>query len=123
MVDPAGCVRPGHMRVTVASQTPALVGGGVGFVDSARETNKARAVVKIYRILLNRGRYQLGFHPFDTTKTKIEKTKKKEIEKKNRNPPTEGGGREKKRREEPIKLPQNGVAHSVHPIALGHPPA
>jgi len=36
--------------------------------DSAREKNKARTVVEIYRILFNRGRYQPGFHPFDTTK-------------------------------------------------------
>jgi len=37
--------------------------GRVVLVDSAREKNKARAVVEIYRILLNRGRYR-GMHPF-----------------------------------------------------------
>ena len=37
-------------------------GGGVGFVDSARERNKARAVAEIYRTLLKRGRY-CGIHP------------------------------------------------------------
>ena len=36
--------------------------------DSAREKNKARTVAEIYRILFNRGRYQPGFHPFDTPK-------------------------------------------------------
>jgi len=46
--------------------------GGVGLVDSAREKNKALAVAEIYRISLKRGRYR-WFHPFDTTKTKIEK--------------------------------------------------
>jgi len=39
------------------------IGVGVGFVDSAREENKARAVAGIY---LNRGLYPLGLHPFDT---------------------------------------------------------
>ena len=39
----------------------------VGLVDSARETNKARAVAEIY---LNRGRYPLGMHPFDNTNRK-----------------------------------------------------
>jgi len=48
----------------------------VGFVDSAREKNKAREVVEICRILLNRGRYQLGFYPSDATKTKIDFQKK-----------------------------------------------
>jgi len=33
---------------------------GVGFVDSAREENKARAVVDIY---LNRGRYNDAYTP------------------------------------------------------------
>jgi len=33
------------------------MGGGVGFVDSAKEKNKARAVVEIYRTPLKRGRY------------------------------------------------------------------
>ena len=40
----------------------------VGLVDSASEKYKARAVVEIY---LNRGRYPLGLHPFDTTKRDI----------------------------------------------------
>jgi len=39
----------------------------VNLVDSAREKNTARAVVGICRIRVNRGRYQLGFYPFDTT--------------------------------------------------------
>jgi len=47
------------------------IGGGVGFVDSAREENKARTVVEIYRTPLKRGDTP-GLHPFDTTKTKIE---------------------------------------------------
>jgi len=41
---------------------------GVSFVDNARETNGARAVVEIY---LNRGRYKPCLHPFDT---KMEKS-------------------------------------------------
>jgi len=34
------------------------VGERIGLVDSAREKNKARAFVEIYRIHLNRGRYR-----------------------------------------------------------------
>jgi len=45
---------------------------GVGFVDSAREKNKARAVAEIY---LNQGRQKLFSSLFDTTKTKIENRK------------------------------------------------
>ena len=47
------------------------IGGGVGLVDSAKEENKARAVVEIYRIPLIRGRYH-RIHPFDITETNFE---------------------------------------------------
>ena len=43
----------------------------VGLVDGARENNKARAVVEIYRIPLKRGDAP-GLYPLDATKTKIE---------------------------------------------------
>ena len=42
------------------------IGGRVDLVDSAREKNKARAVVEIYRNLLKQGRYH-GLHPFNTS--------------------------------------------------------
>jgi len=47
------------------------MGGRVGFVDSAREKDKARAVAENYFTLLKRGRYH-GLHHVNTTKTKIE---------------------------------------------------
>ena len=47
-----------HRDLGVALYQP-LLGGRVGLVDRAREENKARAVVEIYR-------YPLGLHPFDT---------------------------------------------------------
>jgi len=50
-------------------ETRPVIGGGGGFFDSAKEKDKAQAVVGIYRILLKRERY-CGLHPFDTTKTK-----------------------------------------------------
>jgi len=50
------------------------LGARSGFVDSAREENKARAAVEIY---LETG--ALGLHPFDTTKTKIETKKNASI--------------------------------------------
>ena len=46
-------------------KTRPVIGGGVGLVDSAREKNKARAVLEIYHIHLNRGRYRGLLHPFD----------------------------------------------------------
>ena len=56
------------------------------FVESEalREKNRARTVVEISRILLNRGRYH-SLHPFDVTRTKIEidSHKKTGISKKN----------------------------------------
>ena len=39
-----------------ASRVEYRNGGGVGFVDSARDKNKAHAVVEIYRAPLKRGR-------------------------------------------------------------------
>jgi len=50
LVDPACCVRPGLL----------YIGGRVGFVDSAREKNKARAVVEIYRAPLKWGTIPLA---------------------------------------------------------------
>ena len=43
-----------HRDLGVALYQP-LLGGGVGFVDSASEENKTCAVVEIFRIPLNRG--------------------------------------------------------------------
>jgi len=46
------------------------IGGRVGFVDSAREKKTKRA--QWLKFTLKRGRYPLGLHPPDATKTKIE---------------------------------------------------
>ena len=47
------------------------IGGGVGFVVSAREKTK-RARWLRFTILLCNGGATTGFHPFDATTTKIE---------------------------------------------------
>jgi len=58
-------------------------GAGVGFVDSAREENKAltplpkRAQWLKFSVILRNGDDTPGLHPFDTTKTKIDTTKTK----------------------------------------------
>ena len=53
----------GHAKAQAMVAHFRFLGGGVGLVDSARENYKARAVVEIYRILLNRGQY----HVLDVT--------------------------------------------------------
>jgi len=40
--------------------------------EQRRRQELGDLLAKICRVLLNRGCYQLGFRPFDTTKTKIE---------------------------------------------------
>jgi len=59
------------MQLVHEEESAATSEGESVIVDSAREKNKARTLVEICRILLNRGRYQPGFHPFETPKTKI----------------------------------------------------